>query len=88
MQKYTRPYSIGAAAKAANVTQKQIRNWERRGYIRPAERVACGVRRYRYFSGREVERIRAIKALLDQGYTLSHAAATARNPKPKEVLLT
>ena len=61
------------------VTQKQIRNWEARGYIPEAMRVVCGERAYRYFSLEQVEIMTKIKSYLDQGYTLSHASKMARN---------
>ena len=65
--------SIGDTARLTGVSQKQIRHWEGRGYIPPAMRVVCGKRAYRYFSEGQVEQIKAIKALLDQGFTLVHA---------------
>ena len=76
--------SIGDTARLTGVSQKQIRHWESRGYIPPAMRVVCGVRAYRYFSKNQVEQIKAIKVLLDQGFTLAHAARTARNSNQKE----
>jgi DNA-binding transcriptional MerR regulator len=77
-------FSIGDTAKMTGVSQKQIRHWEHRGYIPPAMRVICGMRAYRYFSKGQVEGIKAIKALLDQGFTLAHAARMARKSNPKE----
>ena len=43
-------YSIGDTAKMTGVTQKQIRNWEAKGYIPEATRVVSGERAYRRFS--------------------------------------
>ena len=80
-QKIKAPFSIGDTAKKAKVTQKQIRNWESRGYIQEADRVVCGERAYRYFTADQVEIIRKIKGYLDQGYTLAHASKMARNGK-------
>ena len=77
-------FSIGDTARMTGASQKQIRHWEHRGYISPAMRVICGERAYRYFSRTQVEQIKAIKALLDQGFTLAHAARAARNSKQKE----
>ena len=37
-------YSIGDTAKMTGVTQKQIRNWEAKGYIPEATRVVSGER--------------------------------------------
>ena len=73
------PFSIGDTAKMTGVTQKQIRNWEARGYIPEAYRVVCGERAYRYFTADQIEIIRKIKGYLDQGYTLAHASKMARN---------
>ena len=73
------PFSIGDTAKRTGVTQKQIRNWEARGYIPEAYRVVCGERAYRYFTADQIEIIRKIKSFLDQGYTLAHASKMARN---------
>ena len=41
--------SIGEAARICNVTVKQIRFWEERGYIPSAQRVICGERSYRKY---------------------------------------
>ena len=79
MEKRRITYSIGDAAKMTGVTQKQIRNWEARGYIPEAYRVVCGKRSYRYFSLDQIEIITKIKGYLDQGYTLAHASKMARN---------
>ena len=49
-QKIKAPFSIGDTAKMTGVTQKQIRNWEDRGYIPEPTRVVCGERAYRYFT--------------------------------------
>ena len=78
-QKIQAPFSIGDTARMTGVTQKQIRNWESRGYIPTAMRVVCGERAYRYFTLDQVEIIQTIKKYLDQGYTLSHASKMARN---------
>ena len=50
-------FSIGDTARMTGVSQKQIRNWEARGYIPPATRVICGQRAYRHFTKRQVEQI-------------------------------
>jgi DNA-binding transcriptional MerR regulator len=78
-QKIKAPFSIGDTAKMTGVTQKQIRNWEARGYITKADRVVCGERAYRYFSLDQIETIRKIKNHIDQGYTLAHASKMAKN---------
>ena len=71
-------FSIGDTAKMTRATQKQIRNWEARGYISLAERVVSGCRGYRRFSTEQVEIISSIKNLIDEGYTLPAAAKMAK----------
>jgi DNA-binding transcriptional MerR regulator len=78
-QKIKAPFSIGTTSQMTNVTQKQIRHWEARGYIPEANRVVCGERAYRYFTAEQIEIIREIKSYLDQGYTLVHASKMSRN---------
>ena len=85
MAKKHEAFSIGDTARMTGVSQKQIRHWERRGYIPQAMRVVCGERAYRYFSKNQVEQIKAVKAMLDQGFTLAHAALVAKNSDSKEV---
>ena len=75
--KQRQTFSIGDTAKITGVSQKQIRHWEDRGYIGKAERIVCGERAYRHFSKEQVEQIKAIKSLLDNGYKLSHASRMA-----------
>lgn len=70
-------YSIGDTAKLTGASQKQIRNWEARGYIPTAERVVSGDRAYRRFTLNQVELISKIKTFLDEGYNLSAAAEKA-----------
>jgi DNA-binding transcriptional MerR regulator len=65
-----------------NVTQKQLRNWEARGYIPTADRVVSGVRAYRRFTLAEVETIRKIKDYLDEGFTLSSAVSKVAGKNP------
>jgi DNA-binding transcriptional MerR regulator len=77
-------FSIGDTARITGVSQKQLRNWEARGYITPATRVICGQRAYRHFTKRQVEQIVAIKRSLDEGFTLSHASRLARKSSGKE----
>jgi len=71
-------HSIGDTEKMTGATQKQIRNWEAKGYIPTADRVVSGDRAYRRFSRKQVEMIARIKDFLDEGYTLSAAAEKAK----------
>jgi len=74
-------FSIGDTAKKTGASQKQIRNWEEKGYIPEAERVVSGVRAYRRFNIEQVETIRKIKDYLDEGFTLLAAAQKATGMK-------
>jgi DNA-binding transcriptional MerR regulator len=76
-------FSIGDTAKITGVSQKQLRNWEARGYITKADRVRCGERAYRYFNQDQVEQIQAIKKMMDEGYALAHASRLAKQSKVK-----
>ena len=71
-------YSIGDTAKLSGASQKQIRNWEARGYIPEADRVVSGDRAYRRFTPEQVEIIRSIKNYLDEGFTLQAAAEKSK----------
>ena len=77
-------FSIGDTAKMTGATQKQIRNWEAKGYIPTADRVVSGDRAYRRFSLKQVEMITRIKDFLEEGYTLSAAAEKARTSNLKQ----
>ena len=70
-------FSIGESARMSGVSIKQIRHWEDRGYIPESDRVVCGKRSYRKYGHSDLELIQAIKAYLDEGYTLPVAAKLA-----------
>jgi hypothetical protein len=70
-------FSIGEAARMSGVSIKQIRHWEDKGYIPTSDRVVCGERSYRKYGHGDLELIQAIKAYLDEGYTLPVAAKLA-----------
>ena len=76
-------FSIGDTAKLCGASQKQLRNWEARGYIPAATRVVCGERAYRHFTEKQVKQIQAIKRLMDEGYALPHASRLARKSSGK-----
>jgi DNA-binding transcriptional MerR regulator len=67
-------FSIGDSAEMAEVSQRQIRDWEARGYIPKAQRLICGERAYRRFTMEQIEIIKKIKEYQDQGFTLQAAA--------------
>ena len=78
MRTNNQTYSIGNVAKMTGATQKQIRNWEAKGYIPKVDRIACGDRAYRRFSLKQVELVARVKGYLDEGYALPTAAEKAR----------
>jgi len=77
-------FSIGDTAKIAGVSQKQLRNWEARGYISPPIRIVCGLRAYRHYTEKQVKQIQAMKKLMDEGYALPFASRMARKSSGKE----
>jgi len=79
-------YSTGDVANMTGITRKRIRSWESRSYIPEADRVVSGSRAYRRFTQEKIELIFTIKALLDEGYTLSAAAekVTSSHPQPRK----
>jgi DNA-binding transcriptional MerR regulator len=72
-------FSIGDTSRITGVSQKQLRNWEARGYIPAATRVVCGKRAYRHFTEKQVSQIQTIKRMLDEGYALPHASRIAKS---------
>ena len=69
--------SIGEVARLTGATIKQIRYWTDQGLMECPEKVKSGKRDFRYFNETDLEIIRSIKDLLDQGYTLRAAAQRA-----------
>jgi len=78
---FRKTVGIGDAASLTGVSQKQLRNWEKR-YFSEIARVVCGERAYRRYTEADIELIQKIKKYRDQGYTLEAAAKFAN----KEVL--
>lgn len=62
--------SIGDLSDGIGVSQRQLRYWEEKGYIKPIADNKKGVRRYSFFM---VGRCAQIKEFLDEGYTLTKA---------------
>ena len=71
-------FSIGETARLTGVSEKQLRNWERRKYIPEIDRTTYGDVAYRRFDTEQVKLIQEMKKYLDEGYTLSAAARKAR----------
>jgi len=60
-------YKIGTVAKLTGIAVERLRAWERRYGLTPASREG----KTRFFSATQVERLRRIKRLIDQGHPVS-----------------
>jgi len=63
-------YRIGSVASLTGIAVERLRAWERRYGLSPAHREG----RTRYYSGEQLERLRRIKRLIDQGQPISSLA--------------
>ncbi len=77
--------SIADASKKTRLSQRQLRNYEARGYIDQPLRIRCGEIRYRRYTPENIENIKIFKSYLDQGFTLSVAAAKTAAHQAKGV---
>ena len=84
MINHSKTFSIGDTSRITGVSRKQLRNWEARGYIAPPIRVVCGQRAYRHYTEKQVQQIKAMKKLMDEGYALPFASRMARKSTGKE----
>ena len=63
-------YRIGSVASLTGIAVERLRAWERRYGLSPVHREG----RTRYYSGQQLERLRRIKRLIDQGQPISSLA--------------
>ena len=70
-------YSIGDCSKLTQVSQKQLRSWQERGYLTDIARSVSGERAYRRYTEEQVALIKRIKAFQDEGYILPVAVKKA-----------
>ena len=75
--------SIGDAAKTTGVSEKQLRHWEKAEYLQNIKRSISGERAYRRYTEEDIEHIKAMKAYLDEGFTLPAASAKASRKEEK-----
>ena len=68
---------IGQTSQETGVSERMLRHWQSVGYINP-EVVVCGERGYRRFSAKDIQLIKTIKKLKDDGFTLKAAAKQAK----------
>ncbi|KRL62546.1 MerR family transcriptional regulator [Lactobacillus psittaci] len=77
--------SIGDLSDAIGVSQRQLRYWEEKGYIKPIADNEKGVRRYNFLM---VGKCIMIKSFLDEGYTLAKAYEKTINETQKRKVLS
>ena len=70
-------YGLSEAARLCGVKPKQLLYWEEKNYIPAPDRIELGEVAHRQFSDKDLRLIRAIKGLLDEGFTLPTAAEKA-----------
>ncbi len=75
---------IGEVSKTVGVSQRQLRYWEEKGYIKPVDDNQNGVRRYTLST---LYLIIFIKTQLDQGFTLSAAFERSKDIKVKSKIV-
>lgn len=73
---------IGELGRRVGVRPETLRAWERRYHLLEPQRSSSG---YRLYSQADVERIRAMKALLGQGVSAAEAAKLVRGDAPPGV---
>ncbi|MCD2256740.1 MerR family transcriptional regulator [Agrilactobacillus fermenti] len=65
-------FGIGEIARMTDISTRQLRYWEKRGYIKPLAKKEGETRTYNF---KTVIAITSIKHFLDEGYTLQAAAS-------------
>jgi len=76
-----RLYGSIAAAKAVGISLRQLYYWvsvQRVVHPRVRQR---GMRRFRYFTSRDLKTLQAVQRLIEHGYTLQAAVRMARGPR-------
>lgn len=66
--------SIGDVSKLTGVSDKTLRYWEFKSYIKSPERMVSGSRSFRRYTKEQIELIIKLKSLTDQGFKLQIAA--------------
>lgn len=75
---------IGEVSKVVGVSQRQLRYWEKKGYIKPVSDDNSGVRRYNLST---LYLIGFIKYQLDNGFTLAAAFERSKDIKLKSKIV-
>ncbi len=69
--------SISDAAIQTGLSQKQLREYEAKGFINKPFKVQCGKIRYRHYSPEHIKEIKIFAKYKNQGFTLPIAASKA-----------
>ena len=69
--------SISDASAETGLSQKQLREYEAKGFIREPFKVQCGKIRYRHYSPEHIREIKIFAKYKNQGFTLPMAASKA-----------
>ena len=77
-------YGLSEAARLCGVKPKQLLYWEEKNYIPAPDRIELGEVAHRQFGDKDLRLIRAIKGLLDDGFTLPAAAEKAAAARSTE----
>ena len=64
--------TAGQVRKATGISRSQLRNWEAHRFISPTL-VAHASRTWRLYPAEQIERISALKQMIDDGYSLRGA---------------
>jgi len=76
--------SISDCSILTGLSQKQLRTFESRGYIKPPVRITCGEVSYRRYNQENIRNLEAFKKFIDEGYTHPVAAKKALDELQKE----
>lgn len=76
--------SISDASQEIGLSQRQLRGYEAKGYIKPSIKVRSGSICYRRYSPEHIEEIKIFKKYLGQGFKLPVAAQKAYADLGKE----
>ncbi|WP_412988964.1 MerR family transcriptional regulator [Pediococcus siamensis] len=66
---------IGDIASSTGVSQRQLRYWEKKGYIHPAQ--SSDAHKHRKYAYKTLMKVSMIQSYIDSGYTLSMAVKKA-----------
>lgn len=69
--------SISEASTATGLSQKQLREYEAKGFINTPFKVRCGAIQYRYYSPEHIRDIKIFAKYKNQGFTLPMASIKA-----------